>query len=68
MIGPMSWRRFQLLLCAVVAAVALIRLATGNIVGGLLSALLALGLFSLATDFPLISRARRIIRLLRRRK
>lgn len=62
----MSWRRLQILLCLIIAAVAVIRFMTGNIVGGLLSAIVAVLLFSWTTGYPLLGRLRRAWRLLRR--
>lgn len=62
----MSWRLIQLLLCLVVALIAAIRLATGNIIGGLFSAAIAIVLFCWTTGYPLLTRLRRLYRLLRR--
>lgn len=62
----MDWRRLQLLLCLIIAGVAVIRFMTGNIVGGLVSAAIAVLLFSWTTGYPLASRARRLWRLLGR--
>ena len=60
----MNWRRLQLLLCLVIAAVAVIRFVTGNIIGGLVSAVIAVLLYSWTTGYPLASRLRRALRVL----
>ena len=68
MIAPMTWRRFQILVCAIIAVVAVIRLMTGNVLGGLITAAIAVLLFSWTTGYPLISRLRRAWRFFRGRK
>lgn len=62
----MSWRRLQIALCLIIAAVAVIRLMTGNIIGGLITAAIAALLFSWTTGYPLLGRLRSVWRLLRR--
>lgn len=62
----MTWRRLQILLCLIIAAVAVIRFMTGNIIGGLLAAIVAALLFSWTTGYPLLGRLRAVARLVRR--
>jgi hypothetical protein len=63
----MTWRRLQLLLCLLIAAVAVIRFLTGNLIGGLITAAIAVLLFSWTTGYPLIGRLRRGWRFVRRK-
>jgi len=61
-----TWRRFHLLLCLVMVAIVVLRIVSGNLLGALLPLVLAAVFASVAFDFPLMSRARRVWRLLRR--
>ena len=60
----MNWRRIQVLLCIAIAVIAVLRFLSGNIIGGLVSAAIAVVLFSWTTKYPLVSRIRRAWRLL----
>lgn len=62
----MSWRRLHLMLCLIVVVVAILRLATGNIIGAIIPIILALIFGSIAANYPIVSRIRRIWRLLRK--
>lgn len=64
----MTWRQLIFLLSIIVAVVAVLRLATGNIIGGVVSAGFALLLWSWAADYPLVKRLRQIWRLFNRRR
>ncbi len=63
----MTWRRFQWLLCAAMAAIALLRVLTGNIVGALIPAALAVIFGALAADVPLWQRVRQLWGLVKRK-
>jgi len=63
----MSWRQLITLLALIVAVVAVLRLATGNIIGGLVSAAIAVVLWSWAADYPLLKRLRQVWRFIGRR-
>ena len=60
------WRKLHLVLCVVVAAIALIRLVTGNVLGAIIPIALALVFASIAFDYPLWQRLRRLGRLVTR--
>lgn len=62
----MTWKRFHLLLCVLVAAIAVIRIVTGNYLGAIIPIILAVIFGSIAADFPILSRLRRIWRLIRK--
>jgi hypothetical protein len=47
-------------------AIFVLRLVTGNIIGAILPLILAAVFASVAFDFPLLSRVRRVFRLIRR--
>lgn len=60
------WRKLHLVLCVVVVAIALIRLVTGNVLGAIIPIALALVFASIAFDYPLWQRLRRLGRLVTR--
>jgi len=60
------WRRLHLVLCLLMVLVAVVRLATGHLVGAVVPFVLAAVFGSIAFDFPLLSRLRGLWRLLRR--
>ena len=62
----MFYRRLHWVLAAVVLAVGLIQILTGNLPGAILPLLLAAVFASIAADYPIIRGARRIWRWLRR--
>lgn len=62
----MSWRQLIYLLAMIVAVVAVLRLVSGNIIGGLITGAIALWLWSWAADFPLVKRLRQAWRLFNR--
>ena len=59
----MTWRRFHLVLCVICAVIAVLRIATGNYIGAIIPLVLAAIFGSIAADFPLLDRIRRIWRL-----
>ena len=59
----MTWRRFHLVLCIVCAAVAVLRIATGNYIGAIIPIVLAAIFGSIAADYPLLDRVKRSWRL-----
>ena len=61
----MTWRRFHLLLCLVMVVVTLLRLASGNLIGAAVSALLAVVFGSIGLDYPLLAKLRGLIRIVR---
>jgi hypothetical protein len=63
----MTWRRFQWLLCAAMAVIALLRLLTGNLLGALIPAILAVIFAALAADVPILQRAKQLWGAVRRR-
>lgn len=67
MISVMTWRRFQWLLCALMAVIALLRLLTGNLLGALIPAALAVIFGALAADVPIWQRAKQLWGLVKRR-
>ena len=62
----MTSRQLLTLLAIIVAVVAVLRLLTGELISGLLTAILALALWSWASGYPLRKRAGQLWRLLRR--
>ena len=66
----MTWKRFHMILCVFMAVVAILRVVTGNIIGAIIPAFLALVFGSIAFDYPIFSRLRRVWKLLswRRKK
>ena len=62
----MSWRRLHLVLCLIVIVVALLRLATGNLIGAIVPIILAVIFGSIAADYPLWPRLKKIWKLIRR--
>jgi hypothetical protein len=62
----MTWRRLHWLLCLIAVVVAILRLASGNILGALLPIIMAVIFGSIAADYPLISRLQQIWRFLRK--
>ena len=62
----MTWRRFHLFLCVVTVVVFVLRLMSGNVIGALFALVLAAIFASVAFDFPLLSRLRRTVRLVKR--
>lgn len=68
MFGSMSWRRFHLVLCLLMAFIAVMRAMTGNIIGAVVPAVLAVVFGSVAFDYPLIKRVRQLWALFRRRR
>jgi hypothetical protein len=63
----MNWRKFHWVLCIIAAAVGVLRLLQGNLVGALFSLALA-GLFaSVAAEIPLLTRLKKIVRFWRNR-
>jgi hypothetical protein len=64
--GWFTWRRFQLLLCLVMVAIAILRVITGNLIGAIIPALLAVVFGSIAADYPILSTVRRIWSRVRR--
>jgi len=67
MIAPMTWRRFQWLLCVAMAVIALLRLLTGNIVGALIPAALAVIFGAVAAEVPIWQRAKQLWGLVKRK-
>jgi uncharacterized membrane protein YdjX (TVP38/TMEM64 family) len=64
----MTWRRFYLGLALLMAVIAIARVVTGNLIGAVIPLLLAAVLFSSATDYPLLQRARQLWRIIQRTK
>ena len=62
----MTWRRFHLLLCLIMVVVAVLRLATGNLIGAAIALVLAAVFGAIAAEYPLLSKARDIWRLVHR--
>ena len=62
----MSYRKLHWVLAAVVAAVALVRFFSGDLLGAIFPLVLALIFASIAADYPIIRGARRAWRALRR--
>ena len=56
----MTWRRFHLILFAVMVAIFLLRLATGNLIGAIIPLILAGFFGSVAFDYPVLSKLRRL--------
>jgi len=61
----MSWRKLHLILFALMAVVAFLRLMSGNILGALVPLVLAAVFGSIAFDYPLLARVRQLWKLLR---
>jgi hypothetical protein len=62
----MTWKRFHLVLCIICAAVAVLRIVTGNYIGAIIPIVLAVVFGSIAMDYPIIKRIRQIWSLGRR--
>ena len=62
----MTWRRFHLFLCLLMLVIFLLRLGTGNLIGAIFPLILAALFGSVAFDYPLLSRLRRLWGLGRR--
>jgi hypothetical protein len=62
----MSWRRLHLVLFLIVVVVAVIRIATGNLLGAIVPLIMAVIFGSIAMDYPLVTRLRKIWRAVRR--
>lgn len=60
----MNWRRFNLLIATLMLVIALVRLATGNLIGAIIPLVLAALSYTSATNYPLLERLRQIWRLL----
>ena len=58
--GWFTWRRFHLLLCLIMVAITILRLITGNLIGAIIPALLAVAFGSVAANYPITSVLRRI--------
>ncbi|MFZ5786034.1 MAG: hypothetical protein ACOY3Y_06295 [Acidobacteriota bacterium] len=58
--GWFTWRRFHLLLCLIMVAITLLRLITGNLIGAIIPALLAVAFGSVAANYPLTSVLKKI--------
>ncbi len=65
-LSGMTWRRFHLLLCLIMVGIGVLRLASGNFIGGVIALVLAAVFGSIAADYPLLSRLRGVWRLTRR--
>ena len=63
----MTWRRFHLVLCLIMVAVGVLRLAAGNIIGAAFALVLAAVFGSIAADYPLLPRLKDLSRLAYRR-
>ncbi|MCA9667150.1 MAG: hypothetical protein KC503_16240 [Myxococcales bacterium] len=61
----MTLRRLKLTLFIIVTAVALIRFFTGNIIGGVVTGIIAAALGSWALDWPVLKRLRQLRKLMR---
>jgi hypothetical protein len=58
--GWFTWRRFHLLLCLIMVAITVLRLLTGNLIGAIIPAILAVAFGSVAANYPITSILRRI--------
>ncbi len=58
--GWLTWRRFHLLLCLIMVAITILRLLTGNLIGAIIPAILAVAFGSVAANYPITTVLRRI--------